>query len=132
MLTIARPHRPDLLRPVAGQLAELAPAEILEQPELRLVHVAAAVPPPLSRGAAVADEGERLAVRRRRGVVLVDHALVGDHHWRAAGGGDAVDVVGGVAGAAVRGEVDPLAVARPGVELIARVVAGQPPRLAAG
>jgi hypothetical protein len=91
------------------------------EPELGLVDVGFAVAPPLAARDALGHQCDRLAVGRRRGLELVEIALVGNFQRSATARTDTEDIalVGDVVGRG--GEVEPLAIARPGVERDGRV-----------
>jgi hypothetical protein len=94
------------------------------EPDLGFVDMRVAVAPPLARRVAARGERHEVARRRWRREVLVHVAVGRNGHGRAALGADAEDVVR--AGHILRGggEVQPLAIARPGVELLAAIVEG--------
>ena len=121
-LSVGRPHGPHLAG--AGRRQALVPAVALD-PDLALVEMARALAPPLGRSDAPRREGEGRSVRRRGRKKLAGVAVGRDRHGRAAFRRNAVDVVHAGDVPAVRREVDPLAVGRPGIELLVGVVVGQ-------
>ena len=104
------------LRAVAGDLVDV------DDPQLRLVDVAAGLAPPLIRSDAARAERQPVAVGRRRRAKFVDVPIGRDGRRRAALAGHAEDVVHARDVVARRAEVDPPRIARPAVQLLQPVV----------
>ena len=90
-----------------------------------------AVPPPLSGCASPRGDRERASVGRGSREELVGIPIAADRHGRAAVRRNPIDIIH-IAGKLVRirEEVQPLAIARPAVELIESVVVGHAPDVA--
>lgn len=123
-LAVGCPHRPILARAAAGQPLEgRAGAVPAAQPDLRLVDVAVADPPPLRAREPAHVEGDRVAARRRCAVEFVEIRLGDVRHRRAATRAHAEDIALAVDVVARRGEVDPAAA--PALEPLDAIVVGE-------
>ena len=98
------------------------------QPNLTLIDMAVAFAPPLAAAETVAGEGDRAAIMRRGSLIFVRVKVAANSHRRAAVAADAKNVRAHLE--ATRGEINPTAVSRPGVESIWGVVKGQPFQIA--
>src|SRR5205807_3169736 len=116
---VGAPHRPDVPRPAWSELPVLA---VVEKYQFRLVDVRVAVAPPLSVARAASCKRQPFVVGRRRGEVLVRVALIRYRDRRSARDAHPEDVAHPGDVLAVRREVEPFPIARPGVELIESAV----------
>ena len=112
------PHRPGVL-PARSERRVRRRGALAHKPNLGLVDVGVAVPPPLApRHVATCADGDDALIRSRSreelGLVLVR----GDGERRPTRGSDSVDVAHARDVLVRRREVDPLRVARPSIELL--------------
>ena len=94
----------------------------MDEPDFALVDVAVAMPPPLAERQAARRDRNRRPVGRRCGPVLRRIPIRCHRHRCAALGTHAKDVAHAGDVARRGGEVEPLSVVRPAVELVVRIV----------
>ncbi len=122
LAAIWHPHGPGVAAVEIDQTLVGGSGSVVAHPDLGFIQMAVPVAPPLRIAHTPRRERHRVAVRRRGRLKLVGEAIGTDGHRSASLGAHPVEVVlaPDVVGA-VR-EVEPLAVARPGVELIQAVI----------
>ncbi len=132
VFAVRRPHGPRVFAGGGEELAVGAGGGEGFEPDLGLVDVGVTVAPPLRGADAFGDEGDLGAVGGGGGLEFVEVAVAGDFEGGATGRADSVDVsqAGDVGGG--RGEVEPLTVAGPGVEVVGCVGVGDALGLAGG